>query len=89
MAYIGVLPGALAYVTYAYVLSRLPLAQTASLLYLVPLAAIPVAWVWHGEVPRVTALIGGVVTLAGVALVQRNGTGAASTQETPTAAETE
>ncbi|PQJ34698.1 hypothetical protein BSZ35_08880 [Salinibacter sp. 10B] len=78
VAYIGVLPGALGYVTYAYVLSRLPLAQTASLLYLVPLAALPVAWVWHGEVPHITALIGGAITLVGVALVQRNGAGAAS-----------
>jgi drug/metabolite transporter (DMT)-like permease len=86
VAYIGVLPGALAYVTYAYVLSRLPLSQTASLLYLVPLAALPVAWVWHGEVPHVTALIGGVVLLAGVGLVQRNGVSATAGREpTPTA----
>lgn len=72
VAYIGVLPGALAYVTYAYVLSQLTVAQTTSLLYLVPLAALPVAWVWHGEVPHWTALVGGVITLVGVALVQRN-----------------
>jgi drug/metabolite transporter (DMT)-like permease len=73
VAYIGVLPGALAYVTYAYVLARLPVAQTTSLLYLVPLAAIPTAWAWHGEVPALTAVAGGVVTLAGVALVQSAG----------------
>ena len=73
VAYIGVLPGALAYVTYAYVLSELPVAQTTSLLYLVPPAALPTAWWWHGEVPALTAVVGGFVTLAGVALVQSEG----------------
>jgi drug/metabolite transporter (DMT)-like permease len=70
VAYIGVLPGAVAYVTYAYVLRRLSVAQTTNLLYLVPLVATPVAWVWRGEVPHWTALLGGLVTLGGVALVQ-------------------
>lgn len=70
VAYIGVLPGAVAYATYAYVLRRLPVSQTTSLLYLVPLVAVPVAWVWRGEVPHWTALLGGLITLAGVALVQ-------------------
>jgi drug/metabolite transporter (DMT)-like permease len=72
VAYIGVLPGALAYVTYAYVLSHLPVAQTTSLLYLVPLVALPVAWVWRGEVPTATAVAGGLLALAGVALVQHD-----------------
>lgn len=83
VAYIGVLPGALAYVTYAYVLSQLTVAQTTSLLYLVPLTAVPVAWIWHGEVPHWTALLGGVITLVGVALVQRNTVGAATAQNPP------
>jgi len=87
VVYIGVLPGALAYVTYAYVLSQLTVAQTTSLLYLVPLTALPVAWVWHGEVPHWTALLGGVITLVGVALVQRNTIGAAPAQEPATSAE--
>ena len=81
VAYIGVLPGALAYVTYAYELARLPVAQTTSLLYLVPLVALPAAWAWRGEVPRTTALIGGAVTLVGVALVQMDGPAAPAPED--------
>lgn len=83
VAYLGILPGALGYVTYAYVLRHLPVAQTTSLLYLVPLATLPIAWVWLGEVPHVTAVAGGLLTLGGVLLVQRGGRapkGAASTE---------
>ena len=71
VAYIGVFPGALGYVTYAYVLSELSVAQGTSLLYLVPLAVLPIAWVWHGEVPTIIALTGGLLVLGGVVLVQR------------------
>ncbi len=74
VAYIGVFPGALAYVTYAYVLARWSVAKTTSLLYLVPLATLPIAWVWLGEVPRVTTALGGLVTLVGVVFVQKWGT---------------
>jgi drug/metabolite transporter (DMT)-like permease len=73
VAYIGVFPGAIGYVTYAYVLSELSVARGTSLLYLVPLAVIPIAWVWHGEVPTLAALAGGALILVGVALVQRKG----------------
>jgi drug/metabolite transporter (DMT)-like permease len=73
VAYIGVLPGAVGYVTYAYVLSKLSVAKGTSLLYLVPLAALPIAWGWHGEVPTLMALAGGVLVLVGVAVVQRLG----------------
>lgn len=71
VAYIGVFPGAVGYVTYAYVLSQLSVSRSTSLLYLVPLAVIPIAWIWHGEVPQATALAGGVLILIGVSLVQR------------------
>lgn len=73
VAYIGVLPGAVGYVTYAYVLSELSVAKGTNLLYLVPLATLPIAWVWHGEVPTLMALAGGLLVLAGVVLVQRFG----------------
>ncbi len=73
VAYIGVFPGAVGYLTYAFVMKRLSVAEGTSLLYLVPLAVLPIAWVWHGEVPALSALAGGVLILAGVALVQGRG----------------
>lgn len=67
--YIGVVPGAIGYVTWAYVLSKTPASRAGSFLYFVPVVALLVAWAWLGEVPRPVALLGGVLVLAGVVLV--------------------
>jgi drug/metabolite transporter (DMT)-like permease len=71
--YIGVFPAALAYVSWAYVLARLPASQTATFLYLMPGLAIVIAWAWLGEAPHLATLIGGVMALAGVILVNTYG----------------
>jgi drug/metabolite transporter (DMT)-like permease len=71
MVYLGLCPTAVAYIAYAYVLSRLPASRTVSFLYLIPAVAFLVAWVWLGEVPPALAVIGGAITLAGVLLVNR------------------
>jgi len=71
--YLGIFPGALGYVSWAYALSRLPASTAASLLYLIPIIASGIAWVWLGEVPALVALLGGVFVLAGVILVNTRG----------------
>jgi drug/metabolite transporter (DMT)-like permease len=59
----------LSYATWAYVLAQIPASRAATLLYLVPVLAIIVAWVWLQEVPTVLSLIGGAIVLSDIVLV--------------------
>ena len=73
--YLGIGPAALAYVSWAYVLSHLPAGRAASYLYIVPVLAFFIAWVWLGEVPLLTTVIGGVLALGGVVIINTKGRG--------------
>ncbi|WP_218079473.1 DMT family transporter [Anthocerotibacter panamensis] len=69
VVYLGVFPAALAYVLWAYILARGGVSQTANLLYLVPILSLFIAWVWLKEAPSGLTLLGGGLTLGGVALL--------------------
>lgn len=71
MLYLGAVPTALGFSTWAYALSRMPAGQLGISTYLVPPIAIILGLIAFQEVPAVLAVIGGAVSLVGVALSRR------------------
>jgi len=71
--YLGVFPAAIAYILWNYALSRMPASLLSSFLYLTPVLAMLIAWVWLGEIPAILTLVGGAVAILGVVIVQVKG----------------
>jgi drug/metabolite transporter (DMT)-like permease len=69
--YLGAVPTALAFSTWAYALSRMPASQLGISTYLVPPIAIIIALLAFGDIPAPIAIVGGVICLVGVAITRR------------------
>jgi drug/metabolite transporter (DMT)-like permease len=59
------------YITWMYALKVLPASTTVSYLYGIPIAALVWAWIILDAVPNPLAILGGVLTIAGVFAIQR------------------
>ena len=73
MVYLGAVPTALAFSTWAYALSRMDAGRLGVTTYLVPPLVIGLGWLLLGEVPPVLAVVGGAICLLGVAVSRRRG----------------
>ena len=70
MIYAGVLSIGVAYIIWYYGVERLGNTRTSTYSNVVPVIAMTVAWLWLGEVPTATQLIGTVIILGGVSIAQ-------------------
>jgi drug/metabolite transporter (DMT)-like permease len=77
--YIGVFPAAVAYVAWAIALSLGRAGAVTSSLYINPVLAIVIAWVWLKEWPSTLAFVGGAIAIVGVVMVNVWGKGHVST----------
>jgi drug/metabolite transporter (DMT)-like permease len=71
IAYLGVFPTALGFVTWAFALSRTDAGRLAAMTYLVPPISILLGWLLLSETPASLAYLGGALCLAGVGLTRR------------------
>jgi drug/metabolite transporter (DMT)-like permease len=71
MVYLGVVPTAIAFSTWAYALSRMDAGRLGATTYLVPPIVVLLGWLLLDEVPPALAFVGGAICLAGVALSRR------------------
>jgi drug/metabolite transporter (DMT)-like permease len=71
VVYLGVVPTALAFSTWAYALSRTSAGKLGVTTYAVPPIAIALGWLLLGEVPALLAVLGGLLSLVGVGLARR------------------
>jgi drug/metabolite transporter (DMT)-like permease len=68
--YLGAVPTAIGFTTWAYALRRTSAGRMGATTYLVPPLAILLGWVLLGETPPALALGGGALCLAGVAITR-------------------
>ena len=68
---LGVVSSALGYLAWSVALARASIVRTTAALYLVPVVALLLSWVWLGERPAPIALAGGALAVVGVVLVRR------------------
>jgi drug/metabolite transporter (DMT)-like permease len=75
LVYLGLVPTALAFSTWAYALARMDAGRLGVTTYVVPPITIVMSAVLLGELPPVLALVGGAVCLVGVGLSRRRRSG--------------
>jgi len=71
VAYLGALPTAVAFTTWAYALARTSAGRLGVTTYLVPPVAILLSWLLLGETPAALALLGGLLCVGGVYVSRR------------------
>jgi drug/metabolite transporter (DMT)-like permease len=71
VVYLGAVPTAIGFLTWAYALARTTAGRMGTTTYLVPPIAIVLGWAILAETPPSLAYVGGALCLAGVALARR------------------
>jgi len=68
LVWLGIAPTFVGYLAWNAALHRAPASQVSSFIYLSPPIAVFIGWIWLGEQPGWLTLIGGAITVGGVAL---------------------
>jgi drug/metabolite transporter (DMT)-like permease len=71
VVYLGLVPSALAFSTWAYALKHTTAGKLGVTTFVVPPMTILMGWLFLGEVPPLLAIVGGALSLVGVAIASR------------------
>ena len=71
--YMGIFPGAIAYLLWGYAFKHIKAAAASSALYMMPVFTLMLAAVFLAETPKVGAVIGGVIAVIGALIISRFG----------------
>lgn len=71
LVFLGVFPTSIAFTTWAYALARGSAGRLAATAYLIPPITIVMSWLILGEVPALTAVLGGALCLVGVYIARK------------------
>ncbi|WP_327270493.1 DMT family transporter [Streptomyces sp. NBC_01218] len=68
---LGLLPSATGFFVWGYAVARLSVTTATAALYLVPAVALAASYLWLGEQPHPTAVLGGLITITGLLLLNK------------------
>lgn len=68
LLWLGIAPTFIGYMAWNAALRRTSASQVSSFIYFSPPIAVLIGWLWLGERPGLLTLVGGLITVAGVAL---------------------
>jgi drug/metabolite transporter (DMT)-like permease len=71
--FLGIAPSAIGFVLWAYATARMDVGRVTTSLYLVPVAAIAISFLWLGDRPGLVTIGGGAVALVGVVIANTAG----------------
>lgn len=77
--FIALLVGTFATTVYFYAAQRIGAARASSFTFTIPVTVVALSWVFFGEVPQITSLVGGALSLVAVTLIQREPKGLSPT----------
>jgi drug/metabolite transporter (DMT)-like permease len=73
--YLALVPTVIGFLSWSFALSRAPASRVSSFLYLQPVGAFVIAWLWLGQIPTWITVIGGALAIGGVILTTMRGNG--------------
>jgi len=71
--YLALVPTVIGFFSWSFALSRAQASRVASFLYLQPVGACLIAWLWLGRIPTWVTVIGGLLAIGGVVLTTLRG----------------